>query len=197
MATKPHTIASIRAHIATLQREHGQLQNAEPNRAERVADLESFCRGAAAAGDQRIAHHIATENHGEVFVLRVMADGTVNVAGLLAALLGPEELAAQLGRHIPAGLGGLPAAERAERLAAIEAELFEAECAEEQLIEASEAAGVPIARRPDADPRAVLGMHEPRDEAALPAVFETAPRQRAAAMPPVTHSEYMARSRNK
>jgi len=193
MATKPPTVTTIRAAIAALRADAASIENAEPNRAERVAGIEAHCRAAAAAGDQRIAHHIATDNPGEVFVLRCMPDGTVNAAGLFAALTGPDKLAAELCRHIPEGPGGLPAAERAERLAAIAAELFGAEVAEERLIEASEAAGVPIARRPDADPRAVLGMHEPRDDAAVQPVFETAPRQQTTAAGRVTHSTYMAR----
>lgn len=176
MATKPNTLASIRARNEALQREHGALQNAEPNRAETAADFESFCRGAAAAGDQRLAYHTATGNPADAFVLRCMPDGTVTVAPLLAALLGPDKLAAELCRHLPDGPGGPPAAERAERLAAVAAELFEAECVEERLIEASEAAGVPIARRADADPRAVLGVRDVMgDDTPPPPVFDAMP----------------------
>ena len=193
MATKPNTVASLRAHNATLQRERGRILNAEPNRAEIAGEFEAFSRGAAAAFDQRLAHHVATGNPAEAFALRVMPDGTVNVGPLFAAMLGPEAFTAHLCRHLPEGPGGLSAAERAERLAAIEAEMFEAECAEEQMVESSEGTGAPIARRSLADPRAVLGVHEPRDEAALPTVFDTAPRQRAGVLPNVTHSEYMKR----
>ena len=192
MATKPNTLAALRARIAVLQAD--PIRSAGPSRAERVADLESFCRGAAAAGDQRMAHHVAMDNPSEVFMARDRTpDGAVNVAAMLAALLGPEALAAILCRHLPEGGEGPTAAERAERILGLDRELFESECAEERLIEASEAAGVPIARRADADPRAVLGEHEHSD-AIPPPVFATAPHA-APVMPGVAQSQYLTRTR--
>lgn len=193
MATKPQTVAMLRARIAVLQSD--PIRNAGPSRAERVADIESFCRGAAAAGDQRMSLHVAMGNSAEVFMARDRTpDGAVNVAAMLAALLGPDALAAILCRHLPEGGEGPTAAERAERILELDRELFEAECAEERLIEASEAAGVPIARRADADPRAVLGVHEQSDGTAPPPVFAAAPHG-----PPVTpgavQSQYLTRAR--
>jgi len=49
-------------------------------------------------------------------------------------------------------------AERANRITALHAKLLDAERVEEALVCASEAAGVSILRRTDADPRAVLGL---------------------------------------
>ena len=193
MATKPQTLAMLRARIAVLQAD--PIRSAGPSRAERVADIESFCRGAAAAGDQRMSLHVAMGNSAEFFMARDRTpDGTVNVAAMLAALLGPDALAAILCRHLHEGGEGPTAAERAERILGLDRELFESECAEERLIEASEAAGVPIARRADADPRAVLGMHEQSNDAALPPVFATAPHA-APVMPGVAQSQYLTRTR--
>ncbi len=53
---------------------------------------------------------------------------------------------------------GLPAGERRKKLAELGAKIYELECAEEVLIEALEADGADIARRPDADPNAQLGL---------------------------------------
>ena len=193
MAAKPQTLAALRARIAVLQAD--PIRNAGPSRAERVADIESFLRGAAAAGDQRMAHHVAMDNPAEVFMARDRTpDGAVNVAAMLAALLGPEALAAILCRHLPEGGDGPTGAERAERILELDRELIEAERAEERLIEASESAGVPIARRADADPRAVLGMHAQSDDAAPPPVFATAPHA-APVMPGVAQSQYLTRTR--
>lgn len=50
----------------------------------------------------------------------------------------------------------MPATEKAAAIAAIDAELFELELAEEAAIRAAESAGLAIERREDADPQAVL-----------------------------------------
>jgi hypothetical protein len=170
MSTKrPNTVQGWRVVIATLQADARKIETAPPNRAEVVAGIESFWRGAAAAGDQRLAHYVATGALADAVTLRAGPDGLVNVAPLLAALLGPDVPAAAMIRHVPDGAGGLATAERADRLAAIAVELLVAECAEEALHEAAEARGERVHRRPDADPRAVLGVWEPP---ARTAVFE-------------------------
>lgn len=52
--------------------------------------------------------------------------------------------------------GAVTAEDRRERVAKIDAQLFDLEQQEERLIEEAEEAGIEITRRPDADPRAVL-----------------------------------------
>ncbi len=54
---------------------------------------------------------------------------------------------------------GLDAATRAERIRGVDRKILDAELAEESMIRSAEAAGFPILRRRDADPRAVLA-HE-------------------------------------
>jgi hypothetical protein len=56
---------------------------------------------------------------------------------------------------------GMPAAQRASAITALEASILEAERLEEAVLVAMEAAGVAAARRPTADPRAVLGITGP------------------------------------
>jgi hypothetical protein len=193
MATKPHTITTIRAAIEALQGEYRRIENDEPNRAERVAGFEAFVRSAAATGDQRLAHLTAIDDPAEVFMLRDRTpDGAVNVASFLAAM-DPAALLAMLCRHLPKGSGGLTTIEQRERLAAIAADLEALEVDEEKMIVASEVAGVPIARRADASCAAILGTWEAPAPAA---VFEVAqwhdPASRTAM---AARSEYLARGR--
>lgn len=74
-----------------------------------------------------------------------------------AALL--EILGGQL-RDLTAGRETISAAERAERVTAAKEALLQAEMAEEAACRALEASGVPVARRSDADPRAVLASDD-------------------------------------
>jgi hypothetical protein len=59
-------------------------------------------------------------------------------------------------RELSTRLPGLPKNERAARLQEIDRQLLTLEMTEEAMIEEAEAAGITIARRVDADPRAVL-----------------------------------------
>ena len=60
-------------------------------------------------------------------------------------------------RELSSRLPGLPRKERAARLTEIDQQLLALEMSEEAMIEEAEAAGIRIARRVDADPRAILG----------------------------------------
>ena len=61
-------------------------------------------------------------------------------------------------RELSSRLPGLPRDERAARLTEIDEQVLALEISEEAMIEAAEAAGIRIARRVDADPRAILGI---------------------------------------
>ncbi|GAB4371819.1 MAG: hypothetical protein Kow00114_32950 [Kiloniellaceae bacterium] len=81
---------------------------------------------------------------------------------LLAALF-PEEMWRLVERRIRAAAGGkdgIAAAERPRILARLRAELLRLERQEEAIIVQASASGLLIGRRPDADPRAVLGVEE-------------------------------------
>lgn len=77
--------------------------------------------------------------------------------GLLAeaAIAGAGALIERRLKETPAGL---PAAERAARVAELESKILRLEREEEAAIRDAEVAGVVIERRPDADPAAVLGL---------------------------------------
>lgn len=99
-----------------------------------------------------------------------LAGGSFNEDELLRWLAAPGFLCETFATEIKAGLlrrfdaevgdakSGIAAAERRARLADLDAEIFRFEQVEEELIEALEAAGGDIARRPDADARAALGL---------------------------------------
>jgi hypothetical protein len=89
-----------------------------------------------------------------------MANGMVgSIDSMFAALLGDtlrDALRAKVDafyRQVPEGLSDADRAARAEELAST---LFDAECAEEQLIVAAEESGLRLQRRGDADPRAMI-----------------------------------------
>ncbi len=63
------------------------------------------------------------------------------------------------------GAEGLPAGKRREHLTELDAKIYELECAEEGLIEALEADGVDVIRRPNASPHAQLGLPPGREAA--------------------------------
>ena len=92
--------------------------------------------------------------------------GGVDLAPVLAALFGDtikERLAAAL-KTMPDYEPGLPLAERPKKAAELDNQILELERQEEAIITQAETNGIRIARRPDADPRAVLGVED--DEAA-------------------------------
>jgi hypothetical protein len=69
---------------------------------------------------------------------------------------------------------GLTDEQKAERLAELDAQQLELERFEELFIEQAECDGVVIARRADADPRAVLGVDVIEPQPVEPAVMEAA-----------------------
>jgi hypothetical protein len=80
--------------------------------------------------------------------------------GLLLATSRERVLALVSGQlaDLAAGGGPIASADRPARIAEAEAALLAAEIEEEAAVRALEDAGVAVARRPDADPRAVLAM---------------------------------------
>lgn len=153
-------LTTLRKHIAALTAEKSAIVASGRSRGEVHAGIDAFCRTAAAAGEQRLAHAITSDDLTQAFVIRDPGPNLFpNVAPLLAALLGADRLCEALCNGlddiVPAGM---PAADRAERLAEISAELDKLERDEERLIVASEETAAPIARRADARPEIVLEL---------------------------------------
>jgi hypothetical protein len=162
-------LAATRADIAGLKIEltknrSAPLPAAEANRiaaeqVERLAARASFNVGAlidkgAALDFPKLSPHLASHLFGNARV------GVVDVEALLARLFRPQILRAiqedidELAEDEIALLPG----EKRQRLAFLEAKLLEGERLEEALIVAAEKVGLNMARRADADPRAVLGV---------------------------------------
>ncbi len=94
--------------------------------------------------------------------------GWLGRPGFLAEVFGAEIKEALLRRfdaEVGDGEPGLPVAERRAKLKKLDGQIYELERAEEELIEALEADGADIARRPDASPHAALGLAPPREAA--------------------------------
>ncbi|GEM_PF-4009095 len=173
---KPTTIPAIRAALAELKREREQLRNAGPSRAEMQAGHTAFVRGSAAAGEQRIAHAVASDELRAALIVYPRADGTFDLMPTLAALF-PAEVLAAFGKHLEQVPEGMDAPQRAQRIAELDAEIWELECADEIAVLRAEATGTPIGRRADADPCAVIGTDttddaEPRSLGNLVATAE-------------------------
>ena len=152
---KPTDIIRLRSRIAALQSEREALVVAGPNAAERAALVRDYCKHAGSAANVGIAYAFATGDLGPALKVRADPSGTLDLAPLLAAVLGPDALAEALCRHI-ADDDGPDAATRSARLVSIDTELDKLHNTEEDLVEASEAAGSPIPRRADAPPAVVL-----------------------------------------
>ena len=84
--------------------------------------------------------------------------GGGDMAGALAALLGVDRVLELLAPTLATLEDGPDSAERARMLAEADRVLFDAELAEERTVMALEAQGLPVMRRGDADPRAVLAL---------------------------------------
>lgn len=154
-------VAEVRNQIEATKQRLAELDVLPQSRSETLAAVRAWCDRTAADSARLLAARVRAVAHGQpldgALVVRSIAPGApIDVAPLLAALLGPETLAQHLVRFLEGAPEGVTAEQRAASHAKVNAELFALELAEERLIENSEAEGAPIARRGDADPRAVL-----------------------------------------
>jgi hypothetical protein len=194
-------IADIRAEIAATKLHRVTIADAPISKAERDAAVLAWCIDQSDAVHPQVHHFVAGVAYGGslagLLQIRPTPSGTIDLAAYLAHLLTPEVLARSLCKHFADTPAGLSAAERADQLAAADEAIFDLELAEEKLIVASELAGAPIARRADADPRAVLWI-DPDGE---PPEVESAPPRPAPVEPEkprrsrVVASPYMTRER--
>ena len=125
-------------------------------------DLAQAQASAAHAVGVRLAQLAAGERGGDPLLSMGAGGRVLDLAPLLAFAIGPEELLQRIEPLLAAVPEGMPSAERSRRLAELDAQILAAEITEERVVEALEAAGVPVQRRADADPRAVLALPEVR-----------------------------------
>jgi len=149
-------LATLRESIAAMQAERDALASAGPSRAETVAAVDAWAAQAAAQAASKLNYAVKSSDITAALEVRARPDGVVQLGPLLAALMGPEVLAAALRRFIDDIPQGLPLADRRARIAELDAQILEAEMSEERAVEALEALGETVLRRADADPRAIL-----------------------------------------
>jgi hypothetical protein len=141
---------TIRNRIAELKVEAKAIEAAPLPLEEAVADLDAWMDHLAGHRQMNVGMHLSPHGRSvwpklDVEELFVTLRPTIRAVRLDA-----------IQRELAGRLPGLPQEERAARLAEIDRQLLALEISEEAMIEEAEAAGIRIARRVDADPRAVL-----------------------------------------
>jgi hypothetical protein len=179
---KPVAVAGHKAAIASLHHDITAIrqQLSDCKRRRRAVDLAAPTREAIAANAETVVSLLAKEarerhglglcaNRADLFdasdmVGRLLGNATLGLpampAAALFALTDPKRLSALLVQEGEAALAPGAATmsddERTQQLASLDAEMFDLESVEEELIRSGGDLGLAIARRGDADPRVVL-----------------------------------------
>lgn len=150
------TIHALRAQIAELKSELHALDGQPVSRTGVEVEIaEQVDRWHAQGQDLHRGRLLRAAAGRPVDLLRVQVGAmSVDLGPVLALLLGKDALRDALQAGVDTVPKGLPPAARAERMAALRAELFDLEVTEEREVLA--AVDSPIARRHDADPAALL-----------------------------------------
>lgn len=156
--TTTNDLGAMRATIAALRAERAKLQGHVRDQADARAEIAAYVALAADPINARLRYAAATGITPDLLIARPRADGAVDLGPVLAALLGPDLLAAALAAHIEQLPPESDRAERAARLAEIAAELDRLENAEEIEVVRLERQGLTVDRRADARPGIVLAI---------------------------------------
>jgi hypothetical protein len=167
-ATTGEQVVALRETIATRQRERQALLKQSRSRTEVVAVVDQLVQHWDAEGCSALATELLRVAEGgppEFLTVKGIAvvpsapcaaSFAIDLSPILVSVLGAAAVRAAILDAIEQVPTGLPASERRTRVREIDAELDQLEGDEERLIEESEAAGRPIARRADARPEIVL-----------------------------------------
>lgn len=163
LASAGDSVESIRAAIGELETERAAIANAPVPLAEAThAVTATIARLTASAGYTPASVVLDAAERGEPAALDVHAMRPNEIVGFLAGCLRPvlrQALTEQLEEHYRDLQPGLPADERAQRLADLDRQLLDLNREEERLIVELAELGIAIDRRPDASPAAVLGLN--------------------------------------
>jgi hypothetical protein len=169
--TLADAVLRVRGELAAVQREIAAVRSAQPAAAEVKAAVRAEIERKARAGMPRVSM-----DGGKVAivwpdVMLYAAPGTAMAAPSgsasdFACWLFKDQILKRFAAHEGELSGGISAAERAGRIAALERQAFAFELEEESLVEQAIDAGIEVHRRIDASPFAVLGIVTPE----LPAV---------------------------
>ena len=156
---RPHDLAGLRTARLPLLAELQTLEAETRDRPRALADINAYCTSAVAEVTGRFAYTVTTgEDLANICSVRARADGKVDLGPLLAALLGPDKLAAALMPFADALPPSIDRAAGTARLAEIATELDALEDAEEFEVCRLEALGLQPPRRGDARPSIVLKL---------------------------------------
>lgn len=159
MKRPPQDLAGLRAARLPLLAERQNLLTENRDRDQARAEIDAYCTSAVAEIKGRLSYVVTTgEGLADALVVRARADGRVDLAPLIAVLLGTDKLAAVLGSFADDLPPSADRAARADRLAEIAVELDEIETREEMEVERLEALGLSPGRRGDARPSIVLKL---------------------------------------
>lgn len=163
-----HTIESVRASLGAVNDRQEKLDAIPRSRSYISAALAKHVQSAADGYAKSLPSTLrqieSLRGSPDVFATLFAVAGhstSVNLAGVFATVLGVEATCRALAPVIEALPEGITDEERAARVAEIRTELVRLGHIEEDLIEASEEAGTPIARRGDALPEVVLRAKRP------------------------------------
>lgn len=149
-------VDALRAEIADLKTQRRATETAPRSAAEAERCLAALINQGARRYADRQAYMVCASPTGQLAPSDLIPGTPEGLFDFLCATLGDriiEQLATLLGEQCRAGLSS---AERAQRLAELDAALGKLERAEEKLISEAEAAGLTLLRRADADPAVIL-----------------------------------------
>lgn len=159
------SLEAVRQDIERLKRERDAIAGARCCESDLIARVDSIVQGWANQVDdaclgQTLASPTSRHSHDLMAEATPMLAGQSKVAAILS-FLDPELVRARLLDAAKPWIdrGALPLADRAEAIAGLELEQFNAEIEEERIITLLEESGLEVFRRPDIDPAIVLGCH--------------------------------------
>lgn len=160
--TQIDNLDALRQRVADLKADAEALAGSGRAHSETRAALRQRLDVLHSTGARRLQHIVAATAAdgrapgGEFEVLT--GHGAADLGPLLLALFGVPDIMKRLDRYVAALPDGPTSAARAERSRELAAQLLDAELGEEREVCRLEALGVPVQRRGDADPRAVLWL---------------------------------------
>jgi hypothetical protein len=152
------TLEAVRDEIVKVQRQVVAVRSAPLKRESQVEAINNYLARLARQAKPKVGFDV----RGQARIAWIEDLATMDsVLGLLAVVLGSEQIAAAFTRQFeqdPESPNAVSPQERDQRLAELASQLLTLERNEEQLIERAAADGTEVLRRPDASPLAVLNV---------------------------------------
>lgn len=166
MATKNYqkAVDEIRQKIQDTRRERDQLATEPLPAAEVQARTDAWIERKAERARRRFSiagQHLArpggrVEAEADPFTVFARGEAKATDVGPLLCAMFPERVRDAVMAGVNTDADAVPMSERPARLAELDRQVLELECAEEDTIREAAAAGVTIERRPDVSPDAIL-----------------------------------------